>query len=44
MIICAIVLLLLSKEYYYCLLFLVIGDNLEEDIVKVTEGNKLNDT
>jgi hypothetical protein len=41
-IICAIVLLLLSKEYYSCLL--VTGDNPEEAIVKVTEGNRLDET
>jgi hypothetical protein len=36
---------LLSKEYYSCLLFVdlvqVTGDNLEEAIVKVAEGNIL---
>jgi hypothetical protein len=40
----AIVLLLLSKEYYSCLLFLVTGDNPEEAIVKVTEGNRLDES
>jgi hypothetical protein len=47
MIIRAIVLLLSSKKYYSCLLltlFQVTCDNPEKAIVKVVEGNKLDET